>query len=181
MHIQDKVGVEIQKLIQEGHIVKFNKRTSEHFISPIVITAKKDGSVKLAMNAKSMNDQTHKNQYQMPNLLELLDSAAQIITSDKVGDVWFTSLDLKYAFSQIPLIDEVSRQCNFNKVCGEQTGTYRFKTGFYGLTDMPKEFQKAMDNTLQGLSGVFCFLNGILVVSKGLAVDHNFLVDKVFA
>ena len=117
----------------------------------------------------------------MPNLLELLDSAAQIITSDQVGDVWFTSLDLKYAFSQIPLSDEVSPQCSFNKVCGEQTGTYRLKTGFYGLTDMPKEFQKAMDNTLQGLSGVFCFLDDILVVCKGSVVDHNFLVDKVFA
>ena len=45
--------------------------------------------------------------------------------------------------------DGVSSQCNFNIVCVEQTGTYRFKTGFYGLTDMPKEFQKAMDNTLQ--------------------------------
>ena len=51
-----------------------------------------------------MNDEIHKNQYQMPNLLELLDSAAQIITSDKVGDVWFTSLDLKYAFSQMKLV-----------------------------------------------------------------------------
>ena len=157
VHIQDKVGVEIQNLIQDGHVVKLNKRTSEHFISPIVITAKKDGSVKLAMDEKPMIDQIHKNQYQMPNLLELLDSAAQIITSDKIGDVWLTSLDLKYAFSQIPLSDEVSRRCNFIIVCGEQTGTYRFKTGFYGLTDMPKKFQKAMDNTLQGLSGVFCF------------------------
>ena len=179
VHIQDKVGLEIQKLIQEGHVVKLNKCTSEHFISPIVITAKKDGSVKLAMDAKLMNDQIHKNQYQMPNLLKLLDSAAQIITSDKIGDVWFTSLDLKYAFSQIPLSDEVSRHCNFNIVCGDQTGTYRFKTGFYGLTDMPKEFQKAMDNTLQGFSGFFCFLDDILIVSKESISDHNILVDKV--
>ena len=88
-------------------------------------------------------------------------------------------LDLKYAFSQISLSDEVSRHCNFNIVCGEQTGTYRFKTGFYGLTDMPKEFQKAMVNTLQALSGVFCFLDDILIVSKGSILDHNILVDKV--
>ena len=82
----------------------------------------------------------------MPNLLELLDSAAQIITSNKSGDVWVTSLDLKFAFSS---------QCIFNIVCGEQTGTYRFKTSFYGLTDMPKEFRTVMDKIQQGLSGVF--------------------------
>ena len=67
-----------------------------------------------------MNDQLHKNQYQMLNLLEFLDSAAQIIISNKDGDVWFTSLDLKYAFSQIPLSDGVSSQCNFNIVCGNK-------------------------------------------------------------
>ena len=46
---------------------------------------------------------------------------------------------------------------------------------------MPKEFQKAMDNTLQGLSGVFCFLDHILIVSKGSVEDHNILVDKVIS
>ena len=131
------------------------------------------------MDAKPMNDQTHKNQYQMPKLLELLDLAAQIITSNKDGDVWFTPLYLKYAFSQIPLSDGVSSHCKFNIFCGEQTGTYRFKTGFYGPPDMPKEFKKAMDNTLQGFSGVFSFLDDILIVSKGSVVDHNILVDKL--
>ena len=62
VHIQDEISNEIRKLIHEGHIVKLNKCTSEHFISPIVITAKKDGSVKLAMDAKHMNNQIHKNQ-----------------------------------------------------------------------------------------------------------------------
>ena len=126
-----------------------------------------------------MNDQIHKNQYQMLNSLELLDSAAQIITSNQVGDIWFTSLDLKYAFSQIPLSNGDNSQCNFNIVCEEQTGTYRFITGFYGLTDKPKEFQKPIDNTLQGFSGVFCILDDVLIVSKGSVVDHNILVDKV--
>ena len=46
VHIQDKVDDEIRKIIQEGHIVKLNKYTIEHFISLIVITSKKDGSVK---------------------------------------------------------------------------------------------------------------------------------------
>ena len=36
-----------------------------------------------------------------------------------------------------------------------------------------------MDNTLHGLSGVFCFLDDILIVSKGSILDHNILVDKV--
>ena len=57
------------------------------------------------------------------------------------------------------------------------TGTYRFKTGFYGLTDIPAEFQKAMDYTmLIGLENTFCFLDDILIVSKGSEEDHFKLV-----
>ena len=85
---------------------------------------------------------------------------------------------MKYAFRQLALDDSVSKHCNFSKVCGEFTGTYRFKTGFYGLTDMPKEFQKAMNNTLQGLSGLFCFLDDILTVSKSSILDHNKTVEN---
>ena len=85
IHIQDKVGTEIKKLIKEGHIVKLNKCTSDHFVAPVVITIKKYGSIKLAIDAKLMNAQIFKNQYQLPNLLEQLDVAAQIINTDTRG------------------------------------------------------------------------------------------------
>ena len=46
IHIQTKVGAEIKKLIKEGHIVKLDKCTSDYFVAPVVITAKKGGTVK---------------------------------------------------------------------------------------------------------------------------------------
>ena len=52
-------------------------------------------------------------------------------------------------------------------------GTYRFQTGFYGLTDMPAEFQKAMDYTLIGLKNTYCFLDDILIVGKGSLEEHK--------
>ena len=116
----------------------------------------------------------------MPNLLEQLDVAAQIINSQKSGSVWFTSLDLKYALSQLQLSDLFSSNCKFNIFCGAITGTFCFLTRFYGLMDMPKEFQKAKDKTLQNIPGVICFLYDILIVSKGSVEDHNKTVQKVF-
>ena len=115
----------------------------------------------------------------MPNLQKLIYSAAQIITKDTPGKAWFTYLQLKYAFIQLPLSDLISSQSNFSIFCGEATGMYRFKTGFYGLTDLPTEFQKAIDCILQGLKGVICYLDDILVVTKGRDDDHNVLVDNV--
>ena len=115
----------------------------------------------------------------MPSLLESLDSAAQFITSNDPNEVWFTSLDLKSAFNHLALDESVNKHWNSSIVCGDFTGTYRFKTGFYGLTDMRKEFQKTMDNTLQRLSNAFFFLDGILIVAKSSNLDHIKTVENV--
>ena len=58
------------------------------------------------------------------------------------------------------------------------TGTYRFQTRFCGLTDMPAEFQKAMDYTLICLKNTCCFLDDILIVSKGSLEEHKSYVMK---
>ena len=129
IHIQDRVAKEIKQLVKQGHIEKLDKCTTDYFIAPIVLTAKKDGSIKLALNAKPMNAQIWKNKYQMPNIHELIDSAAQIITKDVPGKVWFTSLDLKYAFSQLPLSSVTSSHCNFNILCGMLRGPIGLRRG----------------------------------------------------
>ena len=81
--------------MEQGHIEKLDKCTTDFFIAPIVLTAKKDGSIKLALNAKPMNAQIWKIRYHMPNIHKLIDSAAHVITRNVPGKVRFTSLDLK--------------------------------------------------------------------------------------
>ena len=179
IHVQGKVEKEIEKLLLEGHIQKLDKCTSDCFIAPIVITVKKDDSIKLALDAKPINRQLYKNKYQMPNVEELLDGVSQIVTAQTAGTLFFTVLDLKYAYSQLKLSPQTARQCNFNIVGGKATGTYRFLTGFYGLADMPAEFQKAMDRTLNHSKSTFCFLDDILIVSKGSELEHEKLITDV--
>ena len=91
---------------------------------------------------------------------------------------YFSTLDLKYAYSQLNLDPETAKHCNFNIVSGEGTGTYRFIIGFYGLTDMPAAFQKVMDYTLVGLKNTHCFLDDMIIVSRGSKEDHLKLVYK---
>ena len=66
--------------------------------------------MKLTLKAKAMNAQLWKNKYQMSNMHGLIDSATQIITKKMPGKVWFASLYLKYASSQLPLSDLTSNQ-----------------------------------------------------------------------
>ena len=179
IHIQDKVERKIEKLLTEGHITKLDKCTRDCFIAPIVITVKKDDSIKLALDSKPMNRQLFENKYQMPNVDELIDGVSQIVTENRSDILYFTVLDLKYAYSQLKLDAFTAKQCNFIIVGGKATGTYRFLTGFSGLADMSAEFQKAMDRTINHAKNTFCFLNDILMVSKGKEMEHEDLVDAV--
>ena len=82
IHIQEKVEQKIRSLIDQGHIVKLEKCCDQQFISPIIITVKKDQSIKLAMDSKQINKMIHKNKYQMPNIDVLLDNGAQSALED---------------------------------------------------------------------------------------------------
>ena len=76
LHLLDSVKVELNRMEKEGHIVKLSKCDEDCFISPIVITRKKDGSIKLALDLKLFNNQIFKNKYQTPNIHELIDDIA---------------------------------------------------------------------------------------------------------
>ena len=87
----------------------------------------------------------------MQSIDHLTDSLAMQIASNKKNEgPWLSKIDLKYAYSQIPLDNSIPEHCNFNKLGGKATGTYRFINGFYGLTDMPATFHKTIDKTLEG-------------------------------
>ena len=44
---------------------------------------------------------------------------------------------------------------------------------------MPADFQKAMDRTINHAKITFCFLDDILIVSKGNEIEHGNLVETV--
>ena len=164
---------------KEGHIVKLNKCDEDCFISQIVITRKKDGSIKLALDSKLIINQIFKNKYQMPNIHELIDIIALQLSSKESGEVRLSSLDLKNAYSQLQLCTDTSKQCNFSIVGGETTGTYRFLTGFYGLGDMPNDFQRVMDSLLKDIPFTNCYIDDILIASKGSLNEHKAILTNI--
>ena len=177
--LQDKVDKEIDKLLRQGHIEKLNECLDKYFVSPIVITVKKDGSVKLALESRELNKQVHKNKYQMPKIEELMDTVGQTISERKPGDVYFSTMDFTYAYGQLPLSPETSVQCNFSLLGGKSTGTYRFQTGFVGLTTMPAEFQRVMNTILLEFPQAHAFIDDILVVTKGTKIEHISTVERI--
>ena len=167
INLQDKLNNELKKLLDEKPIIKLSSCPDKYFISPIE-------TIKLALDSKTLNKAIRQNNYQMPNIDTLIGSISQQISAPALQDTtYFSTLDLNYAYSQLNLDTNTPNHCNFNIISGDMTGTYRFQTGFYGLTAMPEEFQKAMDYTLIGLKNTKCFLDEILVVSKGTLEEHK--------
>ena len=79
----------------------------------------------------------------MPNIEILIDSISQhLINTQNSQQAYFSTIYLKYAYSQLQLRKYTAKNCNFKIICGKSTGTYRFKTGFFRFANMPAEFQK---------------------------------------
>ena len=151
-------------MLNEGHVEKLSNCSDQFFISPIVITVKKHHSIKIALFSKILNKTIHKNKYQMPAINSLIQTISQTLSNAPQETAYFSTLDLQCAHSQLNLHADTSRHFSFNIVSGNMTGSLKrllkqaSKTGFYGLTDMPAEFQKAINSTLAGLNSTNCFL-----------------------
>ena len=182
LHLLEKVEKEeLDKLLNDKQIIRLEKCPDDVYISPVVITVKKDKSVKLALDSKKLNKAIHKNKYQMQSTDQLIDSVALYISERRKspGTYWFSKIDLKYAYSQIPLDESVAKHCKFSFLGGRETGTYRFINGFCGLTYMPATFQKTIDKTLEGINSKFAFLDDILLITKGALSEHENELDKI--
>ena len=63
LHIIEKRGKELKKLMDEKQIRKLDKCSDEFFISPVVITVKYDKPIKIALDSKKLIDAIHKNKF----------------------------------------------------------------------------------------------------------------------
>ena len=82
-------------------------------------------------------------------------------------------VDMTYTYGQVALHLLTAEYCNFQIIGGYSLGTYRFVTGFFGLSVMPTVFQKVMDIFLAEVREVFVVIDDISIVTKGTK-DENF-------
>ena len=141
------------------------------FVSPVVMTVKNDKPVKIALDSRKLNDSCIKVRPHIPNMEEVLSQISVEITKDRTKELRISKIDLDYAYCQMMLSEETSRQCVFAITGGNFSGYYRFKKGFYGLADIPTVFQEEIDRTLKDCTPAW--LDDIIVVTRGDRKDHE--------
>ena len=170
IHFQKIALEELEKLIGKGHLEKADKTTKICFISPAVITVKKDKSVKVALDSRKVNEACIKRIAAKPNTEELISKISAKDTKGE-GEIWISQIDLDYAYGQTKLSREAAKHCVFSIIGGDFTGHYRFKNG---VLDIPTVFQDAV---LEFKAPVW--LDDIICVTNGRIEDHEKEVREV--
>ena len=124
------LGRQLEKLIKTGHLEQINDVDEDCFVSPVVITVKNDKTVKIALDSLKLNDSCIKMRPHMPIMEELLNQISVEISRDRTLQLFISKIDLDYAYGQIKLSEETSRQCLFATIGGKFSGYYRFKKSF---------------------------------------------------
>ena len=126
IHFQKTVREELEKINVKSHLEKANKTTEICFISPAVITIKKDKSVKIALNSRKLNEACIKRKAAMPNMEELISKTSSKNTKGD-REIWMSKIDLDYAYAQAKLSKEAAKHCVFFIIGVDFTRHYRFK------------------------------------------------------
>ena len=124
---------------------------STEWCAGIVVFPKKLGKVRHCVNFKALNDNVLHEVHPIPKVDETLAQLA--------GAMVFSKLDANGGFWQIPL----SKESRLRTTFVSPTGCYCFDKLPFGISSAPELFQNMMNRILEGLAGILCHMDDVLV------------------
>ena len=151
--LQAKVKKTLDKMVNDKIIEKISHPTE--WVSPIVPVMKANKEdVRICVDYKKLNNELKREIYPIPTFEEL--------SSKFSGTNTFSKLDAASGFYQIP-IDEASKDLT---AFITPSGRYRFLRLPMGVNIAPEIFQRKMIELTEGLDGVICYLDDIIVFGE---------------
>ena len=142
----------LRELEAEGVIKKV---TTSEWADPIVTPVKKDGSVRVCGDFKvTINPQFEVDEYPLPCIEKIYASLD--------GGTLFSVLDLLHTYLQMEVEEHSGPFLTINTI----RGLYQYQRLPYGVASALAICQRAMDQILQGIPGVFCYLDDIIVTGS---------------
>lgn len=159
----------INQLVQELIDIGVVEPSFSPYSSPVVLVKKSTGDYRLCIDYRKLNTVTKGDSYPLPNIDNIL--------AYLEGSYYFSSLDIKSGFYQVPLHPDDKEKTAFNT--GD--GLYQFTRMSMGLSGSPASFQRMMDVVFSDLkyNTVLVCLDDILVFSKTYE-KHLRNLERVF-
>ncbi|XP_042148029.1 uncharacterized protein K02A2.6-like [Ixodes scapularis] len=145
----------IRNLEQRGIIKSVTEPTP--CVSRMVVATKKNGDMRICIDPQALNEVLERERHPLPILDDILPEVAKA----KV----FSKLDLRDGYWQCILDEESSVLTTFQTPMGR----YRWLRLPFGLAVSSEIFQKRLQSALDGLDGVLCVADDILVFGVGEA------------
>lgn len=154
LRLKDRVIEHLNSLEKSGIITPIQ---ASEYASPVIAIIKKDNDIRLVVDCKvSINKIILPNTYPMP--------LPQDIFATLAGCKVFCSLDLAGAYTQLQLSERSKRIMTINTI----KGLYTYNRLPQGAASSAAIFQQVMDQVLQGIEGVSCYLDDVLIAGKDL-------------
>jgi hypothetical protein len=148
--------VELKKQIAKLQAKGFIRPSSSPWGAPVLFVEKKDGTQRICVDYRSLNEVTIKNKYPLPRIEDLFDQMK--------GANVFSKIDLRSGYHQLKI-----RESDIPKtVFRTQYGLYEYTVMSFGLTNAPTSFMYLMDKVFMEYLDRFIvvFIDDILIFSK---------------
>lgn len=142
----------IEDMLKEGII----RESSSPYASPIVLVQKKNGSLRLCCDFRSINQKAVKDRFPLPNLHDQLDALGKA--------KYFTTLDMKSGFHQIEVDEDSKRYTAFVT----PDGHYEYNRMPFGFANAPACYQRAINKALGNLKDNVAqvYLDDVMIATK---------------
>ena len=145
--------VELKKQIEELFAKGFIRPSVFPWAAPVIFVEKKDGTKRLCVDYRGLNQVTIKNKYPLPRIDALFDQLK--------GAKVFSKIDLQSGYHQLRIKEEDIEKTAFST----RYGHYEYVVMSFGLTNAPAVFMEAMNRMLHPYLDVFVvvFIDDILI------------------
>ena len=161
--LRDDLKKKLHEMEQKGHIAKVDEPTD--WVSSAVYVKKRNGQLRVCLDPRELNKHV-----KIPKLcLPTIDD----VTSKLAKAQMFTVLDAKDGFLRVKLDKDSSKLPTFHTPFGR----YKWPRMPFGICSAPEEFQRHVNEIIEGLEGVTAIADDLLVITGAGNTHEEALAD----